>query len=288
MLLSFQRPSHLFGGFSSKRRAQNQTIPERTDEYSAGTPSSRTLAAGSRRPGSRVPPEDIGIRGNSVARLNSAPSRDASPAPRAANQTAFARGLDRAGGPDRLAVGVVQRSGSRRRDDDPPAGATREAQQTPAPGWIMLRRSAKRDWRAGRRRRDTRPAELRVRAGERTRARTADQSSRAESETEELNMGGTSRRRPVAPVGRTAKSVLAMILVAAGAAVVLAGSPASTIARRISSRRAALTRYSLVHGCYSLRAPKGGAPIAARRRAVPDAGGGARDLPALRAGTATT
>jgi hypothetical protein len=50
------------------------------------------------------------------------------------------------------------------------------------------------------------------------------------------------------------------------AAVLIVGfgsSPASTVARRLATTPQAQTRYSLVHGCYSLTSPSSGTPIAA-------------------------
>ena len=57
--------------------------------------------------------------------------------------------------------------------------------------------------------------------------------------------------------------VLLMVAVAAAVAVALGSSAASPERHRGSTRT--LTRYSLVHGCYQLRARPGGRPIAAKR-----------------------
>src|SRR5438445_12624889 len=57
--------------------------------------------------------------------------------------------------------------------------------------------------------------------------------------------------------------VLLMAAVAAAVAVALGSSAASPERHRGSTRT--LTRYSLVHGCYQLRARPGGRPIAAKR-----------------------
>src|SRR5205807_2005961 len=59
------------------------------------------------------------------------------------------------------------------------------------------------------------------------------------------------------------RGALLIAAVAAAIAVALSSSAASPVAHRTSTR--ALTRYSLVHGCYKLRARPGGTPIAAKR-----------------------
>ncbi|MGZ4273816.1 MAG: hypothetical protein ACXVRP_08630, partial [Solirubrobacteraceae bacterium] len=51
---------------------------------------------------------------------------------------------------------------------------------------------------------------------------------------------------------------------AAALIVCLGSSPASTAARWLATTPQAQTRYSLVHGCYSLSSPSRGTPIAAR------------------------
>ena len=71
--------------------------------------------------------------------------------------------------------------------------------------------------------------------------------------------GGRVRR-----VGRTRMvlSVAVTTVVAAGLIVGLGSSSASTVARRVAAAPQAQTRYSLVHGCYSLSSPSRGTPIA--------------------------
>jgi hypothetical protein len=64
---------------------------------------------------------------------------------------------------------------------------------------------------------------------------------------------GARRLARVAPLGVAA---LAAVVVA------LASSTASTTARRLSTRTPSLTRYSLVHGCYALRAGRSGPALA--------------------------
>jgi hypothetical protein len=53
------------------------------------------------------------------------------------------------------------------------------------------------------------------------------------------------------------------IAVAVVLIVGLGSSPATTVARRLATTAQAQTRYSLVHGCYSLSSPSRGTPIAA-------------------------
>jgi hypothetical protein len=53
------------------------------------------------------------------------------------------------------------------------------------------------------------------------------------------------------------------IVAVVAAMIVALGSSASTVARPLPTRQPALTRYSLVNGCYALRSPAGGTPIGA-------------------------
>ena len=71
------------------------------------------------------------------------------------------------------------------------------------------------------------------------------------------------RRARRAGTRRAGRSALVAVAVAAGLIVGLGGAPASTVARRLASARQAQTRYSLVHGCYSLSSPSRGTTIAA-------------------------
>lgn len=69
--------------------------------------------------------------------------------------------------------------------------------------------------------------------------------------------------RPTNLRGLTARAAV-VAGVAAGMIVILAGSPASTVARRLTTPRVtALTRYSLAHGCYALRSASSRSRIAA-------------------------
>jgi len=54
-----------------------------------------------------------------------------------------------------------------------------------------------------------------------------------------------------------------LVAIAAALAIVLGSSAASTITRRSATPARPLTRYSVIHGCYSLESPSNGAPIAA-------------------------
>ncbi len=70
---------------------------------------------------------------------------------------------------------------------------------------------------------------------------------------------GRARRAGRTRVGR---SIVTTAAVAAALMVGLGSSPASTVARRLATTPQAQTRYSLVHGCYSLSSPSRGTPIA--------------------------
>jgi hypothetical protein len=67
------------------------------------------------------------------------------------------------------------------------------------------------------------------------------------------------RRKGFRRIGRSTVLVAAVV---AAMIVALSGS-ASTVARRLPVRHTPQTRYSLVNGCYALRAPAGNTPIAA-------------------------
>ena len=77
--------------------------------------------------------------------------------------------------------------------------------------------------------------------------------------------GGGAQRgaRGVPGTTRTGRSALVAVAVAAALIVCFGSSPASTAARRLATTPQAQTRYSLVHGCYSLSSPSRGTPIAA-------------------------
>jgi hypothetical protein len=64
-------------------------------------------------------------------------------------------------------------------------------------------------------------------------------------------------------VSRTGRSAATMLAVSAVLIVGFGSSPASTVARRLATAPQAQTRYSLVHGCYSLTSPSRGTPMAA-------------------------
>jgi hypothetical protein len=59
-------------------------------------------------------------------------------------------------------------------------------------------------------------------------------------------------------VGRSVVLIIGVVAVM----IVALSSSASTVARRLPTRQAPQTRYSLVNGCYGLRSPTGGTPIA--------------------------
>ena len=63
------------------------------------------------------------------------------------------------------------------------------------------------------------------------------------------------------PVGRLSTRLALVLAVAAGVIVAVATSPASTVASRLGPQ--AQNRYSLVHGCYTLRSRTGGGRLAA-------------------------
>jgi hypothetical protein len=62
---------------------------------------------------------------------------------------------------------------------------------------------------------------------------------------------------------RVWRSAALTVALTAAAIVVLGSSAASTVARRLPAHQQALTRYSLVNGCYALASPAGNTPIAA-------------------------
>ncbi len=79
-------------------------------------------------------------------------------------------------------------------------------------------------------------------------------------------MGAKTTPRSVGRPRRTrGKTAIRRALLIAGCAAVaiaaLGSSAGTTVARRLPSRSPALTRYSLVHGCYDLRSTSGGAPV---------------------------
>jgi hypothetical protein len=75
-----------------------------------------------------------------------------------------------------------------------------------------------------------------------------------------LRSNGRLRRAAATRIGRSSALIVA---VAAVMIMVLGSAPANTAARRLAVGQQALTRYSLVNGCYSLSSPAGGRPIAA-------------------------
>ena len=76
-------------------------------------------------------------------------------------------------------------------------------------------------------------------------------------------MRGKRRRGGPVSVGRAGRCAALAVAVAAGMIVGFGSSSASTVAHRPAATPQAQTRYSLVHGCYSLSSPSRGTPIAA-------------------------